>query len=275
MRLELTACKEIIRNRFNMDDQYNNSRNRLNNHILVLSDELLQLWEQDAQENRYHLQFQNWYFSLIGSAKRLRKVTLKHGWQGEDGEDREAYIVGETARGSKDGIVVGDIPSRLTKNYRDLYFISSSILNRDKSHTIEVGDIKDVRGGAILDHFFDIVETPIRIQVRMGDDARLLADYLSQFYRDSKHITIKDTYLHKNEYNLRHYVMEYIPKTTEITFRVFWNQRIKDQLTQHFTNYMGYPTLVVIENKKLLSPLLHRIRSLHHRLGLSPKSLWG
>ena len=85
----------------------------------------------------------------------------------------------------------------------------------------------------------------------MGDDARLLADYLSQFYRDSKHITIKDTYLHKNEYNLRHYVMEYIPKTTEITFRVFWNQRIKDQLTQHFTNYMGYPTLVVIENKKL------------------------
>lgn len=248
MRLELTACKEVIRHKFNIDDGFNNSRSRLSNHILVLSDELLDLWERDARDNQYHLQFQHWYFSLIGTAKKLKKVTLKdHGME----EREEGHIVSDTARHSKDKAVVGHVEKSISKHYKDLCFISESILKKEKAHTISIGDIKDVWDGAVLEHFFDIAETPIRIEVKMGDDAEILADYLSLFYRDSKHITIKDTYMHKNEHNLKNYVMKYIPRNTAITFRAFWNYKIKQELIDKFTNYMGYPSSVVTENKKL------------------------
>ena len=48
-------------------------RSRIDRHTLVLNDELLAIYEKDAKDNKYQIQFENWYFSLIGSAKKLRK----------------------------------------------------------------------------------------------------------------------------------------------------------------------------------------------------------
>jgi hypothetical protein len=260
MRLELTLCKEVIRNKFNIDDKYNNSRSRLNRHTLVLSDELLDIYEKDAKEHKYQIQFESWYFSLIGSAKRLKRVNLseakveeKKEKQEETQEEREeGFIIADTAANTKDKIVVGEIEKRISKHYKNAYFIKEEIFNRDKSHTVNIGDIKDVWDKAVLEHIFDIYETPIRIETSMGDDAILLGKYLSLFYKDSKNVTIKDTYMHKNENNLDKFVLKYIDKkSTKITFRAFWNYKIKEELINRYTNYKGYNSKVIIENKKL------------------------
>lgn len=264
MRLELTLCKEIIRNKFNIDDRYNNSRSRLNRHTLVLSDELLEIYEKDAKEHKYQIQFESWYFSLIGSAKKLKRVKIsgieteeKEEVQEEEQEEgqeerQEGYIIADTAAMTKDKIVIGEVEKRIAKHFKNVYFIEEEIFNRDKTHTITIGDIKDVWDKAVLEHIFDIYETPIRIEASMGDDAKLLGDYLALFYKNSRHVIIKDTYMHKNERNLDKFVLKHIDKrSTKIIFRAFWNFKIKEELINRYTNYKGYNSKVIIENKKL------------------------
>ncbi len=253
MRLEITLCKEVIRNKFNIDDRYNNLRSRINRHTLILNDELLEIYEKDAKENKYQAQFENWYFSLIGSAKKLRKLnTPVLNPEGQIKEGEEGYLVANLAAISKDKVAVGKIENSISKYYKNTYFIGEDIFNRNKSHTITMGDIGNIWTNKILTHFFDIYETPIRLEIGMGDDSALLGKYLSLFYKDSKKITIKDTYIHKNQRNLDNYVLRYIDRyKTKITFRAFWNQHIRDRLIEKFTNYNGYDTSVIIDNKKL------------------------
>lgn len=253
MRLEITLTKEVIRNKFNIDDRYNNLRSRIDRHTLVLNDELLAIYEKDAKDNKYQIQFENWYFSLIGSAKKLRKFnTLVIRPGGEIVEEEESYVVANLAAISKDKIVIGKIKKTIKEYYKNIYFVGEDILNKEKSHTIYMEDIKNVWENKILTHFFDVYETPIRLEINMGDDSALLGKYLALFYKDSKNIIIKDTYIHKNERNLEKYVLRYIDKfKTSITFRAFWNQHIREKLIQKFTDYNGYRSCVIIENKKL------------------------
>lgn len=247
MRLELTLGKEIIRNKFNIDDKYNKCRSRLNSHTLVLNDELLEIYEKDAKENKYQIQFESWYFSLIGSAKKLKKIKLPH----TEIEEKEGFIIANTALQTKDKIAIGHVEKTIAKHYKAVYFVEEKIFIKEKTHTITIGDIKNVWDHSVLEHIFDIYETPIRIEVGMGNDSTILGNYLALFYKDSKHITIKDTYIQNNEDNLNKFVLAHIDKEhTRIIFRAFWKLKVKEELMNRYTNYRGYKTKVVIENKK-------------------------
>lgn len=254
MKLELTLSKKIIRNKFNIEDKYNNTRTRISNHTLVVSDELLKLWEEEAYENKYQEQFQNWYFSIVGMAKKVKRVKMEGNRSKEDGQDVEDYILCDTAKKSKDHILVGEIENRVKKHFKEVYFVNSTIFNKEKSHTITIDTIRDVWEKVNVEHIFDIYETPIRIDVQMNGDADVLARHLANFYKNSKTITIKDTYIHQksNEDNLENYVLKFINKNnTKIIFRGFWNYKLREYLTEKFTNYKGYKSEMIIDNKKL------------------------
>src|SRR5699024_7042597 len=139
MKLELTATKKVIRNKFNIDDKYNNSRTRLDQHMIILSDALLEIWEKDAKENGYSHQFENWYFSFIHSAKTLKRVKIPEDWS--PNQEDEEIIAAKTASESKDKIVIGHIENKTKKQYKDLFFVEEAILNKPKSHTITIKDI--------------------------------------------------------------------------------------------------------------------------------------
>lgn len=242
MRLELAVSKAIIKRKFDIDDNYNKLRERLNKHTLVVSNELLKSWEEDSKNHNYHEQFQNWYFSVINSKKKFKKVkTVKYN-KVKNTKNHEDKILIATAMNSKDKICVGNMNINIKRKNRTVLFVSEGTFMRNSIQTVKMKDIRNVIIANKTHNIFDIYETPVRIEVSLDSDSDVLGIYLSKFLRNSKNIKIKDRYIlqTENERNLNQYILRYVDKKkANLTFVISENRNTED-ITSKFINYNGY-----------------------------------
>lgn len=251
MRLELTVSKDIVRKKFNIDDKYNICRERLNKHKLVVSNELLKLWEQDAVENKYITQFENWYFSIISSNKKLSKVKMLNINEVKKAETHEEEIMIGTALSTKDKFLVSDINIEARRKNKEVSFVSEGVFIRDKIQTVTMKDIRNVVVRKKNYSLFDIYETPVRLEVSLDSDSQVLSEYLSRFFKDSKTLLIKDRYITQpeNERNLNKYILSHIDKNCLITF-IMPNSGKRESMIEKFKNYNGYKSNVTFIDRK-------------------------
>lgn len=253
MRLELVVSKDIIKRKFDINDKYNKLRDRLNKHQIIVSNELLKTWEQDAKDNKYQDQFQNWYFSIINSKKKMKKVkTVKYN-KVKEARNFEEKILVATALASEDKIVVGNIDIKTRRKNRTVSFVSEGTFMRENSQTVTMKDVRKVIIAGKTHSIFDVYETPVRLEVELDSDSDILGIYLSKFIKDSENIKIKDRYIiqPENERNLNEYILKYVDKqNTKLTFVISENNK-KEATIEKFTNYYGYKSNIeFIDNKE-------------------------
>ena len=252
MRLEITVSKDIVKKKFDINDKYNKIRDRLNEHTLVVSNELLKVWEQDSKDNNYHEQFQNWYFSIINSKKRFKKVkNVKHTKvKGAKNFEEKALIA--TAMASHDKIVVGNVDIKTKKRNKLISFVSEGTFIREKVQTVTMKDLKKVIVEKKTHSLFDIYETPTRLEVDLDSDSHILSRYLTKYLRSSKNITIQDRYIlqPENERNLNEYILRYVSKKdTKLIFVISENVK-NEEIIKKFNNYKGFKSSIEFVDKK-------------------------
>jgi hypothetical protein len=253
MRLDITLDKNTIKNKFNIDAKYDILRNRINRHILVVSNELKAIWDEDAEKNNYKQAYDEWFLSILREKTKVKKVNIGDLKKNNDGILDEREVLIKTALLSEDKILIGDYNSNIKGRYNQIKFISEEIFIREDKQTVKLSDIEDVIVRNKYDTLFDIYETPVRIEVTYGN-ADILAKYLSKFYKNTKSITIKDRYLNnpENERNLNNYILKYInKKDCKIKFITYWDKKTKDNLKEKFTNYEGYNSEAILSKKEM------------------------
>lgn len=252
MKLELTVSKDIIRKKFDIDDKYNVCRERLSKHKLVVSNELFKLWEQDAIENKYGTQFENWYFSIISSNKKFKKVKMQDKHKVKKVKTHEEEIMIGTALSTEDKFLVSDINIEARRKNKEVSFVSEGVFIKDKVQTVSMKDVRNVIVRKKNYSLFDIYETPTRLEVALDSDSEILSEYLSKFFKDTKKLFIKDRYItqEENERNLNKYILKHIDKKIcNITF-VMPENRKKEDIIEKFTNYNGYNSDITFIDKK-------------------------
>lgn len=252
MRLEITVSKDIVKKKFNISDKNNKIRDRLNEHTIVVSNELLKIWEQDSKDNNYQEQFQNWYFSIINSKKKFKKVkNVKHKKvKGAKNHEEKSLIA--TAIASNDKIVVGNVDIKTKKRNKSVSFVSEGTFMREKVQTVTMKDLRKVILEKKTHSLFDIYETPTRLEIDLDSDAHILSRYLTKFLIDSKNIKIQDRYIlqPENERNLNEYILRYInKKETKLIFVISENIK-NEEIIKKFTNYRGFKSTIDFVDKK-------------------------
>lgn len=250
MRLELVVSKDIIKRKFNISDKYNKVRERLSENTLVVSNQLLKTWEKDSKDNNYESQFQNWYFSLINSKKKFKKVKAVKYSEVKDARQEDKVLIA-TALASNHKISVANMDINTRRKNKSVLFVSEGTFMREESQTITMKDIKNVLLQGKTHSIFDIYETPIRLEVGLNSESKILGLYLSKFLKLSKNIKIKDRYIlqPENERNLNKYILEYIDREkTSLTFIISKN-RDKLDIVNKFTNYNGYKSNIEFVDK--------------------------
>lgn len=253
MRLEITLSKEIIRSKFDLDTKYDELRNRINRHILVISDELKSIWDRDAEENNYKEEYDEWVLSISRDIDKIKKVNIEDFKKDLPENLSKEDIAITTALASKDKILIGDYSNNLKNKYSKIKFVTYEAFLRENKQTVKLNDIEEVLVKNKCYELFDIYETPVRIEVTYGN-ADILAKYLAKFYEGSKNITIKDKYLNnaENERNLKQYILKYINRDEcRIKFILYWDKKDKENLESRFRNYNGYKSDVVLAKKDM------------------------
>lgn len=253
MRLEITLSKEIIRSKFDLDTKYDELRNRINRHILVISDELKSIWDRDAEENNYKEEYDEWILSISRDIDKIKKVNIEDFKKDLPENLSKEDIAITTALASKDKILIGDYSNNLKNKYSKIKFVTYEAFLRENKQTVKLNDIEEVLVKNKCYELFDIYETPVRIEVTYGN-ADILAKYLAKFYEGSKNIIIKDKYLNnaENERNLKQYILKYINRDEcRIKFILYWDKKDKENLESRFRNYNGYKSDVVLAKKDM------------------------
>lgn len=253
MRLEITLDKRIIRSKFDIDTKYDELRNRINRHILVISDELKAIWDKDAEENGYKKEYDEWISSIFREEDKIKKVSIKKPEESFEKPISEENIIIDTALLSKDKIVVADYDKSLKSRFSKIKFVSYEAFLRENKQTVRLSDIEEVLVKNKCEELFDIYETPVRVEVTYGN-ADILARYLSKFYEESTIITIKDKFLGnpENERNLKQYILKYINRERcRIKFILFWEKKDKEHLEQRFKDYDGFKSDVILVKKDM------------------------
>lgn len=254
MKLEITLCKNILRNKFNQKDKYNKLRDRIYRHKLSVSKELLKVWEEDAKEYGYEKQFMDWYFSIIGSRQRLTKVNIDNIKKTRGARSEEDKIILKTALGSRDKIIAGNLNEDMVKRNRRVAFIPEDVFSREKIQTVTTEDVENVMTHKDNTPIFDIYETPIRLVVNLDSDSELLGRYLSKFIVGTKKLYIKDKYItqFENERNINDYILKYLDnKRTKLVF-IFPEERKNSKKLARFKNYNGFKTELRFIDSKLM-----------------------
>lgn len=252
MRLELAVSKDIIKRKFNINDKYNKVRERLNDHTLVVSNELLQTWEQDSKDNGYQEQFQNWYFSIINSKKKVKKVKVASYSKIKETSNIEDKALIATAMASRDKIAVGYMHVKIRRKNRSVLYVSEGSFMREGSQTVTMKDVRKVLVAGNTYSLFDVYETPTRLQVELDSESEILGKYLSKFLRGSKYVKIKDRYLSQpeNERNLNEYILKYLNKSKTKLIFVISENRKKSEIVEKFVNYQGFKSEVEFVDDK-------------------------
>lgn len=254
MKLEITLSKSILRKKFDQKDKYNKLRERIDRHKLALSNELFELWEKDAKENGYDKYFMDWYFSVIGSGKKLRKFNIEKIKKTRGARSGEDEILLKTALASNDKIVVGNVNQDMAKRNKRVSFITEEIFSRENMQTVTTTDVANVLTHRDNSAIFDIYETPTRLLVELGSDSEMLGRYLSKFISGTKKLIIKDKYItqSENERNINEYVLKYLnKKETKLVF-VFPEERRDSKGISRFQNYQGFKTSFSFLDSKLM-----------------------
>lgn len=253
MRLEITLDKEIIRNKFNIDTKYDVLRSRINRHTLMVSEELVDIWDKDADENNYRVDYNEWFMSIVREKAKIKKVNLIELDGNYSNLPKDNDIGIRTAMASEDKLLVGDYTNFVKSICNKVRFVSNDTFIKEDKQTIKLNDIENVIQRNKVDELFSIYETPIRIEVTYGN-AEILARYLSKFYSTTNNLIIKDKYLSnpENERNLKNYILKYINKDNcKIKFITYWDKKTKGYINKKFKNYEGFNSEVVLSKKDM------------------------
>ena len=248
MRLELTLSKETVSNYFSVSITNKNTKIRISNNILVVSNELIDIWQNFLESRNLKDQFNQWfYMEAVLSTDYVTKVTLNT--SGDNSTENNVII--NTCELSRDKIIVGESTNIIPANKRGtIKFISNSDFNREKKQRIKILDIYNVYCKNRCSDIFSLYETPVVIDVNLNSDSNILAKYLSKFYENSPKLIIRDLYLANTENlrNFRKYILPYVDKhMCNITIQFHWDTATqKRQLESIFNNLDGYT--INIEN---------------------------
>lgn len=255
MNLQLTLNKTILDSIIPpvspalMDSNCRNIINRVDRHTVIVSNELIEIWESYAKEKGYLEDFLYWLYDIENKAQKFKKNSIQeHATIVGEVTDEEKVIL-DTSNTSDNKIVVGDYNSTLVRNNNlQFKFISNTVFNKNKVQEISLNDIEN-----ILIHkryinnvsFFDIFETPIILHITPNGSSSLLSEYLSQFYKNSTEIVIQDKFLFNNIKNLDDYILPYIDKgKTSIKFIISSECGTRKN---ELKDYKGYTTSVKCE----------------------------
>lgn len=254
MKLEITLSKSILRKKFDQKDKYNKIRERIDRHKLALSNELFELWEKDARDNGYDKYFMDWYFSIIGSGKKLRKFNIEKVRKTRGARSKEDEVLLKTAIASNDKILVGNVNSDMIKRNKRISFINEEVFSRENMQTVTTEDVENVLTHRDNTPIFDIFETPTRLMVNLDSDADLLGKYLSKFIVGTKKLVIKDKYITQaeNERNINDYILKYLNKKETKLIFVFPEERRDSKSITRFKNYNGFRTGFEFVDSKLM-----------------------
>lgn len=253
MRLEIALDKNIIRSRFDLDTKYDELRNRINKHILVISPELKEIWYKDAEENNYKEEFDQWFSTIYNDEEKVKKVAIEKEEDNDKEHDSEHIIVIKTALQSKDKIAIGDYKASIRSAFNTVKFVPYESFLRENNQTVKLKDIENVLIKNQCEELFDIYETPVRVEVTYGN-AEILGRYLSKFYENSNTVTIKDRYLSnaENERNLKQYILKYINRDQcKLKFILYWDKKTKENLEKKFKDYDGFRSEVILSRKDM------------------------
>jgi hypothetical protein len=254
MKLEITLTKNILRKKFDPDDKYNKLRDRIDRHKLALSNELFEVWEKDARENGYQQYFMDWYFSIIGTGKKLRKFKIDKIRKVRGTRSKEDEVLLKTAIASNDKIIAGNVNPDMIKRNNKVSIISEEVFSREKRQTVTTEDVENVLTHKDNSAIFDIYETPVRLVVNLDSDSELLGKYLSKFIIGTKKLYIKDKYItqFENERNINEYILKYLnKKETKLVF-LFPEERKDSKGIVRFRGYEGFNTEFQFLDSKLM-----------------------
>lgn len=254
MKLEITLSKNILRKKFDQKDKYNKVRERIDRHKLALSNELFEIWEKDAKENGYEKYFMDWYFSIIGTEKKLRKFNIEKIRKTRGARSKEDEVLLKTAIASNDKIIVGNVNQDMIKRNKRVSFINEEVFSRENMQTVTTDDVENVLMHRDNTAIFDIYETPTRLMVNLDSDAEILGRYLSKFIVGTKKLIIKDKYItqSENERNINEYVLKYLNKKETKLIFVFPEERKDSKGIARFQNYEGFKTSFRFIDSKLM-----------------------
>ena len=189
MKLELTLSKETISNYFSVSRMMINAKSRISNNVLVVSSELINIWEKYLVSKNLEEQFNQWfYMEAVLSQDYVRKVKIGNSINEQD-------IMINTCELSNDKIIVADnnvIPGNKRNNLRVIF---NRDFNNNKIQRIKVQDIEKVYCRNIYNDIFSLYETPVVIDVSLNSNSKILAEYLSKFYENTSKLIIRDLYL--------------------------------------------------------------------------------
>lgn len=243
MKLELTLSKETISNYFSVSRMMINAKSRISNNVLVVSSELINIWEKYLVSKNLEEQFNQWfYMEAVLSQDYVRKVKIGNSINEQD-------IMINTCELSNDKIIVADnnvIPGNKRNNLRVIF---NRDFNNNKIQRIKVQDIEKVYCRNIYNDIFSLYETPVVIDVSLNSNSKILAEYLSKFYENTSKLIIRDLYLSNvdNLRNFKKYILPYLDKQNcKIEIQLYWNTSSeKKQMESIFNNMDGYNIKVI------------------------------
>ncbi|MDK0629171.1 hypothetical protein [Clostridium perfringens] len=251
MKMEFVLDKEIIKMGLSNDIQNITATKRIIENKIIASNELLNIWETNAKENKYLNVYQGWLFARANQKGLFEKVDCSNELELVKSDNDEERITLATAKASNKKILIADYDAKVKNENKDIIIIKSNIFNKEKQQIIKSSDLENLIVHKNFDKIFDIYETPITIDISLNFDSSILAEFLSKFYLNSKKVIIKDKYLIQNESSLEQYIMPYIKKgETEIIFISSWDKHTKASYSK-FTNYKGYKSTIKNEKKDL------------------------
>lgn len=211
MKLELTLSKETISNYFSVSRMMINAKSRISNNVLVVSSELINIWEKYLVSKNLEEQFNQWfYMEAVISQDYVRKVKIGNSINSINEQD----IMINTCELSKDKIIVADNNIILGNKRKNLRVISNKDFNNNKIQRIKVQDIEKVYCRNICNDIFSLYETPVVIDVSLNSNSKILAEYLAKFYENTSKLIIRDLYLSnvENLRNFKKYILPYLDK---------------------------------------------------------------
>ena len=243
MKLELTLSKETISNYFSVSRMMINAKSRISNNVLVVSSELINIWEKYLVSKNLEEQFNQWfYMEAVLSQDYVRKVKIGNSINEQD-------IMINTCELSNDKIIVADnnvIPGNKRNNLRVIF---NRDFNNNKIQRIKVQDIEKVYCRNIYNDIFSLYETPVVIDVSLNSNSKILAEYLSKFYVNTSKLIIRDLYLSNvdNLRNFKKYILPYLDKQNcKIEIQLYWNTSSeKKQMESIFNNMDEYNIKVI------------------------------
>ncbi len=209
---EAAVCYSIIEQMLNANAWISNDQNtkvaqRVNSHVMLISDGLLNYYEQYflSKGKEYDQRFKTFIAANIGQKKAVRFLNEEEVHKIYSQKSPYINELLNVALVGNDKWVLSDLPE-----------IKQQEINRQGLAKITTMDILQTG----YDNLFGKYTLPIKkYNVGIGDDSKELAEWLGYFFKGEKNIILYDNYTCKRENVdiLSQYILPYVDKGASVT----------------------------------------------------------